>query len=109
MAHKTDQVIKVGTLDSLASQRHRGVFFLRGLVLLRRSLGSGAHPSRLAVVDTRGLLVGGIETMEFAREIGNRAGVLPFTLVLDRSGRVAATHIGTYSVDALDKTLVPLL
>jgi len=55
------------------------------------------------------LLVGGIETMEFAREIGNRAGVLPFTLVLDRSGRVAATHIGTYSVDALDKTLAPLL
>src|SRR6478609_7341682 len=28
------------------------------------------------------ILVGGIETMDFARQIGNRAGVLPFTVVI---------------------------
>ena len=55
------------------------------------------------------LLVGGVETMEFARQVGNRAGVLPFTLVLDRSGRVAATHVGVFKPETLESALTPLL
>ena len=55
------------------------------------------------------VLVGGLETMEFARHVGNRRGVLPFTLVLDRSGKVAATEIGVLKPDKLENLLKPLL
>ena len=36
------------------------------------------------------LLIGGIETMELLREAGNRTGVLPYTLVIDRAGKVVS-------------------
>jgi thiol-disulfide isomerase/thioredoxin len=55
------------------------------------------------------LLVGGLETMELARELGDRAGVLPFSLVIDRSGRVAGTTVGILKPEKLEKMLLPLL
>ena len=55
------------------------------------------------------LLVGRLETMELAREVGNRAGVLPFTLVIDRSGRVVTTAVGAIKPEKLENLLKPLL
>jgi len=55
------------------------------------------------------VLVGGLETMEFARQVGNRRGVLPFTLVLDRTGKVATTEIGILRPEKLEILLKPLL
>jgi thiol-disulfide isomerase/thioredoxin len=55
------------------------------------------------------VLVGGMETMDFARQTGNRAGVLPFTLVLDRNGRVVDTSIGVLKPEKLEKLLKALL
>ncbi len=55
------------------------------------------------------LLVGGIESMELAREVGDRAGVLPYSLIIDRSGRVIATVVGILKPEKLEKTLLPLL
>ncbi len=55
------------------------------------------------------LLVGGIETMELAREVGDRAGVLPFSLIIDRNGRVAATVVGVLRPEKLEKALAPLI
>lgn len=55
------------------------------------------------------LLVGGLEVMELAREAGDRAGVLPFSLILDRSGRVVASVTGILKPEKLQKTLQPLL
>jgi len=55
------------------------------------------------------VLVGGLETMEFARQIGDGAGVLPFTVVLDRSGQVVTTHIGALRPETLEKLIIPLL
>ena len=55
------------------------------------------------------VLVGGLETMEFARRIGNRRQVLPFTIVLDRAGKVATTEIGILRLDKLETLLQPLL
>ena len=40
------------------------------------------------------VLLGGIYTMDIARLVGNRLDVLPFTVVLDRSGKVAETIVG---------------
>jgi thiol-disulfide isomerase/thioredoxin len=55
------------------------------------------------------LVVGGMETMEFARQLGDRATVLPFTLVLDRKGTVIATKIGILKPERLEMLVRPLL
>lgn len=34
------------------------------------------------------LVIGGVETLGVAKDLGNCAGVLPFTVVLDRAGEV---------------------
>lgn len=55
------------------------------------------------------VLVGGLESMDFARQVGNRRGVLPFTLVIDRSGKVVTTEIGILKPEKLESLLKPLL
>jgi len=55
------------------------------------------------------LMVGGLETMEFARELGNRRSVLPFTLVIDRAGTVNTAQVGMLRPDKLETLLKPLL
>jgi len=55
------------------------------------------------------LLIGSVETLSWSRDLGNRAGVLPFTLVLDRSGKLAYAHAGAVTEDLLGKVLTPLL
>jgi thiol-disulfide isomerase/thioredoxin len=55
------------------------------------------------------LLVGGVETMDRARELGDRAGVLPFSLIIDRTGRVVATVVGILKPERLEKALLPLI
>ena len=51
------------------------------------------------------LLVGKSEVDEFARRVGDTLGVLPFTAVIDREGRVINTKVGAYSRRELDQTL----
>ena len=55
------------------------------------------------------ILVGGLETMEFARQLGNRRGVLPFTLIVDRTGIVHRAEVGIIRPDKLESLLNPLL
>jgi thiol-disulfide isomerase/thioredoxin len=55
------------------------------------------------------VLMGGLDTMALMRESGNKAGVLPFTLVLDREGRVARTHRGALDEVAIEAIVRPLL
>ena len=55
------------------------------------------------------LLVGGIDMLPLMREAGNRIGVLPFTLVLDRQGNVAKRHPGTMKEAELEAIIQPLL
>lgn len=55
------------------------------------------------------LLVGGLETMEFARQLGNQRSVLPFTLVIDRKGRVNTAQVGILKPEKLEALLKPLL
>lgn len=51
------------------------------------------------------LLVGGPEVDALASALGNRVGVLPFTVVLDGDGHVIAQHVGAYSTDALTQAI----
>jgi len=40
------------------------------------------------------VLLGGIETVEMSRRAGNRVGALPFTLIIDRNGKIAGAELG---------------
>jgi thiol-disulfide isomerase/thioredoxin len=55
------------------------------------------------------VLVAGFEVIDLTRRLGNRAGALPYTLVLDRQGRVVATHLGLISEAELARIITPLL
>ena len=55
------------------------------------------------------LLMGGLETMELLRQTGNRAGVLPYTLVIDRGGQVVSREPGGLKEARLEGLIQPLL
>lgn len=55
------------------------------------------------------LLLGGLETMELLRQAGNRAGVLPYTLVIDRHGNLVSREPGGLKEGRLESLLRPLL
>jgi thiol-disulfide isomerase/thioredoxin len=55
------------------------------------------------------VVVGAMETMEFARQLGNRASVLPYTLIIDRAGKVIMTQIGIIKPEKLESVIRPLL
>jgi len=55
------------------------------------------------------VFVTGVEVIDLTRRLGNRAGALPYTLVLDRSGKVVTTHLGIISEAELARIIIPLL
>jgi len=55
------------------------------------------------------LLIGGPETLELLRQSGNRAGVLPYTLVIDRGGKLISQEPGGLKETRLEGMLQPLL
>jgi thiol-disulfide isomerase/thioredoxin len=55
------------------------------------------------------LLMGGMDTLGVMKEAGNRGGVLPYSLVLDRNGKLVHAHVGALTEAALDTLLAPLL
>lgn len=55
------------------------------------------------------LFIGGIDAVELSRKAGNRAGVLPYTLVLDRSGVIHASLVGELTEARMRAVLQPLL
>jgi len=55
------------------------------------------------------MLVAGVEAIQLMKDLGNASGGLPFTLVLDRPGRVARRKLGPLSEAELVGILAPLL
>jgi thiol-disulfide isomerase/thioredoxin len=55
------------------------------------------------------VLIGGLGSIELTRQLGNKAGALPYTVILDRDGRLVATHLGLISEAKLEQLLRPLL
>lgn len=55
------------------------------------------------------VLVAETHIIEITRRLGNRAGGLPFTVVLDREGRLVTTHLGLLSEAQLERLVKPLL
>ena len=54
------------------------------------------------------LLVAGMQGTELSRELGNQAGGLPFTVLLDASGQVRQTYLGKLNMDKLRADLAAL-
>ncbi len=54
------------------------------------------------------LLIAGLDVMEIARNLGNQAAGLPYTVVLDRDGHIQARHLGGISETELEAAIAPV-
>lgn len=54
------------------------------------------------------LLLGDANTLDLAAQLGDKAGGLPYTVIIDRRGEVAATFLGGLTQQKLDAALAPL-
>jgi thiol-disulfide isomerase/thioredoxin len=54
------------------------------------------------------VLVGGLDAIELARKAGNRLGGLPYTVVVDRDGKIAAMEVGGLTEQKLTNIVTPL-
>ena len=52
------------------------------------------------------LLVGGMEVIDLTRKLGNTAGGLPYTVVIDASGKVVVKHLGRISEAQLEQAIL---
>lgn len=55
------------------------------------------------------VLLGGIEAMTLAEAAGNRQSVVPFTVIMNRDGKISSTHLGRVSRDKLESVFKLLL
>ena len=55
------------------------------------------------------LLVAGFGGTELARQLGNRIGALPFTVVINAQGRIVDRTMGRIRLDTLRGTVLPML
>lgn len=55
------------------------------------------------------VLLGDLAGIDLARRIGNTNGGLPYSVIVDRNGNVAATQLGTLSREKLEEIIKPLL
>jgi thiol-disulfide isomerase/thioredoxin len=55
------------------------------------------------------ILLGEADGSQFGHRLGNLSGSLPFSAIIDRSGKVVTTRLGIFKEDQLEKILRPLL
>ena len=55
------------------------------------------------------ILVAGSEAIEIMRDLGNKAGALPYTVLLDRSGGVVGQRLGAFHKEELAEILAALV
>ncbi len=55
------------------------------------------------------LVIGGLEVIDLSRKLGNKAGGLPYTLVLNRSGKLVKSHLGGMSKQELETMISGLV
>ena len=54
-------------------------------------------------------LIGGYDAVDLSQTLGNRLAALPFTIVINRQGRVVQTYLGPVKIDQLTSILSDLL
>lgn len=55
------------------------------------------------------LLIGDTRAMDLAKSAGNRLGGLPYTVILDRGGRIVGAEVGGLTAARLEQLVKPLL
>jgi len=85
--------------------RERGLVFIG--VALDEKIKVQAFADEMGV--NYPILLGEMEAVDLARKIGNRLGGLPFTVVIDRNGRIVASEVGGLTLARLEKIVLPLL
>jgi thiol-disulfide isomerase/thioredoxin len=55
------------------------------------------------------VLIGQADGVDLSRKAGNHLGGLPYTVLIDRHGRVVGTHLGEVKFDHLEKTITEML
>ena len=55
------------------------------------------------------ILLGDVTLGEFGRRLGNKNGGLPYTVIIDRSGKIITTRLGGVDEKFLEQVLRPLL
>ena len=55
------------------------------------------------------VLIGGYDSIELSRSLGNRLVALPFTIVIDRDGNIAHTQLGPLKKDQLRSIVAKLI
>ena len=51
------------------------------------------------------IVLGTMATVDLVRELGNKAGALPFTVILNRDGAVSGTHLGLMTVEQIEQAV----
>lgn len=54
-------------------------------------------------------LLGDLAGIDLAKRIGNKTGGLPYTVIVDRAGKVRTVHIGKMNFEMLEAGIKPLL
>lgn len=55
------------------------------------------------------VLIGQVDGVDLSRKAGNHLGGLPYTVLVDRRGRVVSTHLGEVKFDHLEKNITKML
>jgi thiol-disulfide isomerase/thioredoxin len=55
------------------------------------------------------VLIGGVEAIDLMRQLGNSSGALPFTVLLDASGRLRGRKLGPYTAVELSAEVKALM
>lgn len=83
----------------------------KGLQVIGIAVDTAANVLEFAakVRITYPIFTAGSEAIDVMRETGNRTGGLPYTVVLDRAGRIVERRLGAYRADELDRVLAARL
>lgn len=86
-------------------------FGSRGLEVIGIGVDNASNIRQFAAkfAITYPVFVAGAEAIDLMRDIGNKGGGLPFTVVLDGAGRIAERRLGAYQKPELDRVLAALL
>lgn len=81
------------------------------LVLLGLAIDTKANVQRFLqdVTVSYELLLAGPEGIGLMRDLGNKAGLLPFSVFFNREGRIAGTKLGELKADVLQRQLSTIL
>ena len=94
-------------LLNAAQQQHES----RGLQVVGIAIDNAANVGEFTrkIPISYPVLIADASGIDLMRELGNRAGGLPFNVLLDRQGRLVARKLGAYSAPELQAALDELL